>query len=562
MMLSLLVIAFFLHYADFALMPLVNEEYNVRRCVKRIIDVYADDDTTIFAIYGNHTGGKFLPHPIQNPLISINVHEKVYSVSYQTRKELLIIDLLDVDLHIMWKLGFFNSADMLRRKFLWTWPLRVMGNFPNFVHYMWKNEIHDPIFLVYDYDFESNFTEVISVDKHHPLNRCVVIKNVSRFSCDQIKKNRNKKFYRNYSKCRLTYRLDSSFQHSKLELDYITEFVVREIIATLNLSLSLKHKLDQTTMHDHYLLILHELKLCRHKVPSPKKMGSLEVFKLIYKWECWIFILLSFVVTCLVWWAISTCRWSIRFSSTVLDVYSITLTGAINTIPKCFSLRCLFLTYVIYSIHIQIGFTSNLVTLLTVPQYSEIKTAEELADSNIPIIISRSSANVILNMTHEGNNIFKKIKDKIIVLSDEERNKFLENDQFMESASAIVPMDAVRLMVQVLQRKVYFIPNEHIRTEVFAFNTRPGSLITEDANKVINSLVESGIIEHEKRIYKKIAHDLVKDYEKTQSFKENVVLGMEHVYPIFLFWLFGILVATIVFVLEHVTYTYKNKKNT
>ncbi|KAF5286676.1 hypothetical protein FQA39_LY16159 [Lamprigera yunnana] len=121
-MLMLFVIAFFFDLGDFVLMPRTNKEYHVRRCMKRIIDVNADDDTTVFAIYGDQTKGNFLPHPMQNPLISINVDKKISKVNYRTRKELVIMDPMDLNLGLMEKLGFFNEEDSLRRKFVLTWP--------------------------------------------------------------------------------------------------------------------------------------------------------------------------------------------------------------------------------------------------------------------------------------------------------------------------------------------------------------------------------------------------------------------------------------------------------
>ncbi|KAF5280646.1 hypothetical protein FQA39_LY05294 [Lamprigera yunnana] len=469
-MLMLFVIAFFFNFGDFVLIPRTNKEYNVRHCMKRIIDVNADYDTTVFAIYGDQTKGNFLPHPMQNPLININVHKKISNVNYRTRKELVIMDPMDLNLGLMEKLGFFNEEDSLRRKFVLTWPYHMNHQVQMLFSYFWERDIHDVMFLVYDYDFSNNFTEVVTSDKLHPSNRCgTVANNISRFRCDQVRKNRNSKFFRNYSKCKLTYLYETLFQNVNIEQNYMTEFVLSQIVATFNFTLIMKDSKAAITKNDHYVLMLIEIRRCKHKllfcgksfigrshgwtIPSPKKLGSLEVFKLIYKWNSWILIFLSFVVTCLVWWAISTCRRSTRFSSSVLDVYSITFTGTVNKLPKCFSLRCLFLTYVIYVIHIQTGFTCNLVKFLSVPQYSVIKTLQELADSNLPILAHRSSAKLILNMTHENNEIFEKIKNKTILLSDEKWGKSLYNEQILENSSIMVASDHVHNMVQRLQRK-------------------------------------------------------------------------------------------------------------
>ncbi|KAF5279483.1 hypothetical protein FQA39_LY05593 [Lamprigera yunnana] len=564
-----------LDLGDSALIPLTKREGSVRSCMHRIIEVYADDSTTVLSLYTNETKGNFLPQPMKIPMININADGKVFNFNYQTRKELVIIDLVNVNFNNMEKFGLWSNENLLKRKFVFTWPLDAYTQVQNAFSYLWHFEIPDATVLVYDYSFRSNFTEVFVSNQLHPSNRCgTLVKNMSKFTCDMINKNWKQTFFRNYNKCRLTYRYELTEEVNN-EINYITKFALSEIVSTLNITFFKKLNSAGVTKNDSYLLLRTNMRSCIYKsmfcgvtftkevivwtIPSPKKMDSLEVFKLIFKWNSWILIFLSFIVTSVMWWAISTCRSLTSSSSAFFNVYSLTLTGAIPTVPKCFSLRCLFLTYVIYAIHIQTGFTSNLVTLLTVPQYSVIKTIEELVDTNLPILVPHSSANLIFNMSHEGNQIFEKMKKNMMFVPHEEWCNSMENLQLLENSSIMSSMDNVHVLVNKIKKKVNFLidlDGTLLQNELHTFSTRQGSCIIQDVNKVLNILIESGILDYKKIIYNRMEKDYATYYEEMRD--EKIVLGMKHVYPIFLFWGVGMLVATVAFILEHVTYNVKN----
>ncbi|KAF5303982.1 hypothetical protein FQA39_LY01767 [Lamprigera yunnana] len=93
-----------------------------------------------------------------------------------------------------------------------------------------------------------------------------------------------------------------------------------------------------------------------------------------------------------------------------------------------------------------------------------------------------------------------------------------------------------------------------MKSELWTFVTRTGSDFVQDMNKVISTLRESGLID-----YQRTQKDYIRYSEETQDSTENVVIGMEHVYLIFLFWVAGIVIARVTFVLEHVTYYIKNR---
>ncbi|KAF5296395.1 hypothetical protein FQA39_LY12514 [Lamprigera yunnana] len=195
MMFLLLVITLVFDLGNFALIPVTKQDNSVRSCIKRIIDVYADNATTVLSIYGDFTRGNFLPHPMQVPMINIDVNQKVYNLNYQPRRELVIIDPFGYDFDEIRILGFWNDADLSKRKFVFVIDV-ISRPILDLLRYLWRIDIIDIIFLVNK--SRSSFTEVVVGNKFHPSNKCgSVVATMLASSCDRIK-NRKQKFFRNY----------------------------------------------------------------------------------------------------------------------------------------------------------------------------------------------------------------------------------------------------------------------------------------------------------------------------------------------------------------------------
>ncbi|KAF5299996.1 hypothetical protein FQA39_LY19158 [Lamprigera yunnana] len=280
----LLVLVSAFDLGDLALIAPTKEQDNVRRCMEHIIDVYGDDATTILSFYNDETKGNFLPRPMQVPMININMKQKVRKLNYQPLKEIVIIDLANVNYDIMEEMGIFRNADYLKRKYVFIWPLDVYNQEKEAFRYLWQFDILDAVGLVYDYASKINFTEVIVSNQLHPLNKCgTVVVNMTRCSCDMIKKHRKQKFFRNYNKCTLTYHFNTLFQYANNEKHYITEFVLSQIVATLNLTFSIKHRDTAVTKGDHYVLWTSPLRDVDRVINSLTESGLIENRKVIHK---------------------------------------------------------------------------------------------------------------------------------------------------------------------------------------------------------------------------------------------------------------------------------------
>ncbi|KAF5277515.1 hypothetical protein FQA39_LY18483 [Lamprigera yunnana] len=173
---------------------------------------------------------------------------------------------------------------------------------------------------------------------------------------------------------------------------------------------------------------------------------------------------------------------------------------------------------------------------------------------------SNRCGSVVANVSRLSCDTIKKTrKRKFFRNYNDEWKKSHINLQLLENSSILTGIMNIYSLVKEFQRKIYFIPDETlIRSELMTFGTRPSSYLIQDVNKVISSLRESGLLDYQRLIYKRTQKDYIKYHEQPHS-RENVVLGMKHVFPIFLFWGAGMVIATVAFVLEHFTYYIKNR---
>ncbi|KAF5301869.1 hypothetical protein FQR65_LT08701 [Abscondita terminalis] len=124
-------------------------------------------------------------------------------------------------------------------------------------------------------------------------------------------------------------------------------------------------------------------------VPIPNLIPPPIVLKVVFKPTLWLLVILALIFTSIAWWLVAKIfkqnTWN-NLHGTIFDVFSITMLGSSNNVPVKWALRYAFLGYVIYAIHIQTAFTSNLTQILTTPQYEPyVKNLEDLAHSNLPI---------------------------------------------------------------------------------------------------------------------------------------------------------------------------------
>ncbi|KAK4875256.1 hypothetical protein RN001_011678 [Aquatica leii] len=234
-------------------------------------------------------------------------------------------------------------------------------------------------------------------------------------------------------------------------------------------------------------------------VKAGDTVSPVKILFVIFRTEVWIMIILSIGITSLSLWLISSIdkqQFSIsKFGKTWLDVLLATIWGYFVLVPRNIKARYIIISYLVYQIHIQTGFTSNLVTVLTTPQYKPgIQNLEDLVESNLSIIASPCFEEFYFSRAETSNNIYSKIKNQMqfISLSYYEMGKLLN---YRNCAMLMMELE-----LQVVKFEVGGdIHVNSIATDLVTGNIRAsyvlsaGHFFTKTFNSLIRSIDESDI---------------------------------------------------------------------
>ncbi|KAF5293571.1 hypothetical protein FQA39_LY03056 [Lamprigera yunnana] len=146
MKLMLLVIVLVFELVELALIPPSRQGNGVRRCMKRIIDVYGDGATTVFFMYG--------------------------VTKQKPGKELVFVDITNLNNEALKKMGVWRDVDYPKRKYVYILPIEEYNREEVAFHILYRLDVGDAVILVHDYHSRSDFTEVVISDKLHSLNKC------------------------------------------------------------------------------------------------------------------------------------------------------------------------------------------------------------------------------------------------------------------------------------------------------------------------------------------------------------------------------------------------------
>ncbi|KAF5274167.1 hypothetical protein FQR65_LT17070 [Abscondita terminalis] len=287
-------------------------------------------------------------------------------------------------------------------------------------------------------------------------------------------------------------------------------------------------------------------------VPTPRKLVPGEVLKIVFKQNVWCAILLSYWVTSIMWWLLlKVMHNNSSISSTLLIIYSITLFGSTEKSPTRFSLKLIFISYVIYSVHIQTAFTSNLINILTVPQFEKpITSLEELANTNLSIFITEKHYNRYFEEEGDADNLYSRIRKKLIICNATTFQKLIFDKETYSKYSYLYQKEQVDSIQTFLNTKIYGIVDNSITGSYKGIIlTYYNSYFAETLFHLITVFVETGLQNY---FYKQI--EFVQKFyvilNSERDFDENVVLNIEHLTFPFLFWIVGVLIGTVVFVVE------------
>ncbi|KAF5301701.1 hypothetical protein FQA39_LY10632 [Lamprigera yunnana] len=503
-----------------SILTVPDENNSVKMCVQKIIKNAVPFDTTV--LYVDYKAFEnFLPDKMQNPYLTYDTGKTSYTISgYRSYNEMIIMNIRGANCvkYYLYKMRkhVWKLETSAKRRYLIIVPSQKVSELKEIFLYFFELHVDDVIVITYNFTLKKEAIKVFTWNPYHPSNKCGTIFNIKEEeSCSSVKMIENPRKLKNFNKCNMTYWYDNGRRYDRYctEVAYVTRFFLDLIGKTLNFTIvpsTGRQKITGLYMYVRRLDKCSKMSKCTNPflrngyiwtVPPPKRINPMVVFKIVYKPIVWILILLTFLSISVIWWFISYCRHSTNFAYVLLNVYSLTLFGFINKIPMGLPLRMIFIAYVIYAIHIQSIFVSNLVKMLTIPQYEHgINNLEELAASDLPILIDDFDT-ATFRAKEPNNSLYTKVTSKFHIVPYSVTIDALRNETALEHNSVFVIFDVLYQIVQYYKPKLHIIvESELVGMEQRAYTTTDGSPFLHILNNIVSIFLESGLI-NLKQIY-------------------------------------------------------------
>ncbi|KAF5281430.1 hypothetical protein FQR65_LT14701 [Abscondita terminalis] len=406
----------------------------LKSCITNTIDgVFDEDDSLLFIT--DESGGFLFPDTIKNPYVITNR----YGLKHTENVAKLFMNEQNIVAH------FRNRYDAQKALHLFSsfmkWSKK--NTFLFITHYAESrrvvSETYKMMCLLHFYNIfiiaynDYFYPTLLYVDQFAMANQCgEKFQHYIMGDCNTTYKQELPNIFRKYANCKLTVRQPNLLSEDQVRNFAITARKILFVVAErLNTSLRYSYDMipdssfDIYTRHVSHDSIIESSSIAFFYndvvwlVPAPKQIPPILVLKIIFKPLMWVFVILALFLTSLVWWVFAKLFKRGTYTlwcDVFFGVYSITVLGCIQRVPVHLALRFIFISYLIYAIHIQIAFNSNLVRILTVPQYEpHIKNLEELDASNLPVLIINAVHHWIKDI-ETSVDLHKRIFDKMIPL--------------------------------------------------------------------------------------------------------------------------------------------------
>ncbi|KAF5300313.1 hypothetical protein FQA39_LY11170 [Lamprigera yunnana] len=387
-----------------------------------------------------------------------------------------------------------------------------------------------------------NYTnKIYTCDPYHKLNQCGQ-------TCNYLVEHRcktSKIHYetanRSFKNCSILF-YDDYLNDTVKSQNVITRFILREFENYLGLSIETVNKLSSRFVSASLMLFLiHSDSNVLESdsiftdsfgwVTFISKVPSTQILQYIFERKVWIFLGITFSSVSLMWCFIiklTTNKWNV--STSFVNVLALTLVGCVTSIPQIRALKCLTFFYLMFVIVIHGAFKTNLAKLLTADQYNnEIKTLEDLVDSDIAVCTHQSIIAYSFNEIIEEDTIYTKIREKILPIQNDK-----DILDYINCTYLLLLQDVHALKDYSSGYKFnYFINNRLTGDVKYRFIFFRYNYLSDRLNNFIQCFVENGISEHI------ISENNRKRYgygKQKEEKPEPNVLTMHHAYGIFVIW--------------------------
>ncbi|KAF5286594.1 hypothetical protein FQA39_LY16277 [Lamprigera yunnana] len=182
--------------------------------------------------------------------------------------------------------------------------------------------------------------------------------------------------------------------------------------------------------------------------------------------------------------------------------------------------------------------------------------------NRIELLIGIAQA-LLFSREDRDDTVYAKIKKKFFDHGFYTHQSCLHNQSVLDEYALFATLDLFYANLQSTKKKIQVIMDTSlIGAQHRVLTTKAGSYVYPSVNNIVTALTESGLIEYEKNEYQKyIKKKMGKFYDNQMDGpnEEPIVLTLEHVYPIFVFWGAGVIIATLVFVAEVIAHRVQNR---
>ncbi|KAF5282115.1 hypothetical protein FQA39_LY17688 [Lamprigera yunnana] len=541
-------------------LTITEEELGAKTCIKNMFNSVSTNTTVVY-VY-EKVFDDLLPKNLQHPLVTIDASKEVYPNSkYLIYNEVVVLNVIDIAsfnrcLIVLEQNGLWSSRSSPRRKHLIVYPSQNVSELKNIFTYFLEFDIIDVIVIAHNL----SDTRVYTWNPYHPSNKCGKEFNFQTeddcgfFNLSVVKRKQQ------FNKCDVAYvyQVDSDLDRQIDRVSYVSGFIFDVLIMDINATLIFKkghrlkenkkgvyvrlNNLNRRCISEYSCSAVFDRNVFLLTVPPPKMINPMDVFKIVFKTHVWLLIFFTFVLTSIIWWLISWCNWGTSFTDALLKVYSLTIFSAMDKIPSIVSLRFIFIAYVLYAIHIQSIFTSNLVKLLTNTHFEPIiETLEQLAEAGLPILTVNSQIYHFRNTERYNELVYKKLAGNSYVINETEYINSMVNETVLKHNSLFISTILLYRMAHTHDIKFQVISDtDSFGVSCTLFASKFGTPLIISIDRIMTVLCETGLMtlktrqfdEYMKKFKNKFKYDCF-DVDKSAEAK---VLSLTHVYPVFVFW--------------------------
>ncbi|KAF5273858.1 hypothetical protein FQA39_LY00973 [Lamprigera yunnana] len=463
----------------------------------------------------------------------------------------------------------------LQKSSIWSTTTSPRGNFllvtnatevSNVFKILWTNGIIDVVILVPSYGSDHS---LYMANPYEDGNNCGHrVLRILQQSCNTTLVKLVKMPLSSVSRCKIFFKHISNVLPHKKSVD----FLLTELARSLNGTIAY-YKNDSSLSGRKYEIVIFEGINNNSDTYDVGKVvyrqnwmyitaESIRIFPfksimLLFQKEVWILTIFMFIVVIVTWWLIVTLNISTPGLSQLyhvfIDITSLTICGTISSIPKMKMLRYIFVMYSLYALIIQTAFKTNLIKVLTFPQYStRITSTQQLFDLNLPIYIFSHVYEIVLYHDDLQDSAYKKLRKRLQTTTN--YSQWYGAVQTYRNSVFLLPQVSYSyLKGNDTKHTNIFIDNSILGSIQTVFKTYKGHYFIHNLHETITMLDESGI-------YQKFFENYHFIRMETDEVEEIVPLNLLHLHFIFTLWIFGLLFAFAAFILEHYYYNYyKNK---